>query len=62
MSAAGIILPQSKWKKMIKIVQFIGLTKHQGTFKKLTLADCCYSAYALARNLNELEAIERLND
>jgi hypothetical protein len=47
-------LPHSKWKKVIKILQFIGISKQEGTFKKLSLTDCCLTPNLLSSSLDEL--------
>jgi hypothetical protein len=38
--AAGLAIPVSRWKKMLKVLHFIGLTKCEGSHKRLSLTDC----------------------
>lgn len=38
--AAGLAIPVSRWKKMLKVLHFIGLTKCEGSYKRLSLTDC----------------------
>ena len=57
----GIKLVNSKWKKAVKILQFIGATKQEGQFKKFTLVDCILTPNILASSLEELEVLTEIN-
>jgi hypothetical protein len=48
-TAQGIAVPLSRWKKMIQILHFIGLTKQEGTFRRLSLTDCLLTPSCLGR-------------
>ena len=35
----GVEVSQSRWKKMFKVLKFVGVNKHQGNFKRVSLPD-----------------------
>lgn len=52
--AAGLNIPVSRWKKMLKVLHFIGLTKSEGTYKRLSLTDCFIAPECLGRSCSEI--------
>jgi hypothetical protein len=52
-----IEVPNSKWKKMAKILQFIAVSKHESVYKKMSLADCVLAPNFLGSSKKELEEI-----
>ena len=58
---ANLTIPHSRWKKLVNVLAFIGLTKSENAFKRISLPDCLFAPYCLGRNPHELIAVENCN-
>ena len=52
--ARGVVLPHSRWKKMVKVLNLIGVTRVEGAFKCLAPPDCLLAPECLGRTPAEL--------
>ena len=44
---------QSRWKKMLRVLRFVGVNKHEGIFKRLSLSDFVLAPELLAASYSE---------
>lgn len=51
---AKLNIPYSRWKKMLKVLHFIGLTKCEGSHKRFSLTDCLLAPECLGRTCSEI--------
>lgn len=56
----NIKIAQSKWKKMLRILKFIGVNKNEGTYKRLMLGDFVLCSELLSSSVQQLFAIKEV--
>lgn len=54
MNKINLQAPHSKWKKLLNVLFFIGLTKVESAYKKISLVDCLLTPHCLVSTKTDL--------